>query len=101
MTPERTKAAPRRSRTSTSNTAADDDFANDEDNLPHACREKSLSKCHKQRIENKRRRDELRDVCYRLKDVLPVSNQKSSKVSVLNRGKFALCFMFFPTFGPC
>jgi hypothetical protein len=100
MTPERTKAAARRSRTSTSNTAADDAFASDEDDLPHACREKSVSKCHKQRIENKQRRcDELRDVCCRLKDVLPVSNQKSTRVSVLNRGKFALCFMFLPTFG--
>ena len=41
----------------------------------------------KQRIESEpRRRDELRDGYARLKDVLPVSNQKSSKVSLLERG---------------
>lgn len=41
----------------------------------------------KQRIEaEQRRRDELRDGYARLKDVLPVSNQKSSKVSLLERG---------------
>lgn len=43
----------------------------------------------KQRIEaEQRRRDELRDGYARLKDVLPVSNQKSSKVSLLERGMF-------------
>lgn len=42
----------------------------------------------RQRIEaEQRRRDELRDGYARLKDVLPVSNQKSSKVSLLERGK--------------
>ena len=41
----------------------------------------------RQRIEaEQRRRDELRDGYARLKDVLPVSNQKSSKVSLLERG---------------
>ncbi|KII94007.1 hypothetical protein PLICRDRAFT_100660 [Plicaturopsis crispa FD-325 SS-3] len=40
----------------------------------------------KQRIEaEQRRRDELRDGYAKLKDVLPVSNQKSSKVSLLER----------------
>lgn len=40
----------------------------------------------RQRIESEqRRRDELRDGYRRLKDVLPVSNQKSSKVSLLDR----------------
>ncbi|KAI6153983.1 hypothetical protein BKA82DRAFT_4096075 [Pisolithus tinctorius] len=40
----------------------------------------------KQRIESEqRRRDELRDGYRRLKDALPVSNQKSSKVSLLDR----------------
>ncbi|KAI0783343.1 hypothetical protein C8Q75DRAFT_442400 [Abortiporus biennis] len=40
----------------------------------------------RQRIEaEQRRRDELRDGYARLKDVLPVSNQKSSKVSLLER----------------
>ena len=43
----------------------------------------------RQRIEaEQRRRDELRDGYARLKDVLPVSNQKSSKVSLLERGIF-------------
>lgn len=42
----------------------------------------------RQRIEaEQRRRDELRDGYARLKDVLPVSNQKSSKVALLERGK--------------
>ncbi|TDL28136.1 hypothetical protein BD410DRAFT_835375 [Rickenella mellea] len=40
----------------------------------------------RQRIESEqRRRDELREGYRRLKDVLPVSNQKSSKVSLLDR----------------
>lgn len=40
----------------------------------------------RQRIESEqRRRDELRDGYRRLKDSLPVSNQKSSKVSLLDR----------------
>jgi len=40
----------------------------------------------RQRIEaEQRRRDELRDGYARLKDALPVSNQKSSKVSLLER----------------
>ena len=43
----------------------------------------------RQRIEaEQRRRDELRDGYAKLKDALPVSNQKSSKVSLLERGKF-------------
>jgi hypothetical protein len=41
----------------------------------------------RQRIEaEQRRRDELRDGYTRLKDILPLSNQKSSKVSLLERG---------------
>jgi hypothetical protein len=40
----------------------------------------------KQRIESEqRRRDELRDGYARLKDTLPATNQKSSKVSLLDR----------------
>jgi hypothetical protein len=40
----------------------------------------------RQRIESEqRRRDELREGYRRLKDSLPVSNQKSSKVSLLDR----------------
>jgi hypothetical protein len=45
----------------------------------------------RQRIESEqRRRDELREGYRRLKDSLPVSNQKSSKVSLLDRGMFLL-----------
>lgn len=40
----------------------------------------------RQRIEaEQKRRDELRDGYAKLKDVLPVSNQKSSKVNLLER----------------
>lgn len=40
----------------------------------------------RQRIEaEQRRRDDLRDGYARLKDVLPVSNQKNSKVALLER----------------
>lgn len=40
----------------------------------------------RQRIESEqRRRDELRDGYRRLKEALPISNQKSSKVSLLDR----------------
>jgi hypothetical protein len=47
---------------------------------------KRREEVRKQRIESEqRRRDELRDGYRRLKDVLPVSNQKSSKVSLLDR----------------
>ena len=47
----------------------------------------------RQRIEaEQRRRDELRDGYARLKDVLPVSNQKSSKVSLLERGPYISLF---------
>ncbi|KAJ7899520.1 hypothetical protein B0H14DRAFT_3779490, partial [Mycena olivaceomarginata] len=39
-----------------------------------------------QRIDaEQRRRDELRDGYAKLKDVLPVSSEKSSKVALLNR----------------
>jgi hypothetical protein len=45
----------------------------------------------RQRIEaEQRRRDELRDGYAKLKDVLPVSNQKSSKVSLLERGNYSI-----------
>lgn len=49
---------------------------------------KRREEIRRQRIESEqRRRDELRDGYRRLKDVLPVSNQKSSKVSLLDRGE--------------
>ena len=54
------------------------------ENLAHSRKEAT----RRQRIEaEQRRRDELRDGYAKLKDVLPVSNQKSSKVSLLERGR--------------
>jgi hypothetical protein len=45
-----------------------------------------LEEIRRQRTESEQRRcDELRDGYRRLKDALPVSNQKSSKVSLLDR----------------
>lgn len=87
---KRRKTVARWSSTSASNMTGDDDFASDKDDLP-VLHEVNVSKrreeVRKQRIESKqRRRDELHNGYRRLKDVLPVSNQKSSKVSLLNRG---------------
>lgn len=49
---------------------------------------KRREEIRRQRIESEqRRRDELRDGYRKLKEVLPASNQKSSKVSLLDRGK--------------
>ena len=48
----------------------------------------------RQRIESEqRRRDELREGYARLKDTLPRTPQKSSKVVLLDRGKCAYCCM--------
>ncbi|KAH7334330.1 hypothetical protein B0J17DRAFT_720740 [Rhizoctonia solani] len=68
----------------------DDDFESDGDAFRGAPQEvvvqRRREEIRKQRIESEqRRRDELRDGYRRLKDVLPVSNQKSSKVSLLDR----------------
>lgn len=50
----------------------------------------------RQRIESEqRRRDELRDGYAKLKFALPISNQKSSKVSLLDRGK-SICTCDYP-----
>jgi len=68
-----------------------DDFSDDDDdfapaNVPAASNEVRREEIRRQRIESEqRRRDELRDGYRRLKDALPVSNQKSSKVSLLDR----------------
>lgn len=52
------------------------------ENLAHSRKEAT----RRQRIEaEQRRRDELRDGYAKLKEVLPISNQKSSKVSLLER----------------
>jgi hypothetical protein len=57
----------------------------------------------RQRIEaEQRRRDELRDGYAKLKDVLPVSNQKSSKVSLLERGNHSISrIKSIANFQPC
>ena len=69
--------------TATSKSSAANDPI-DADRLPLSCRRRE--EIRRQRIESEqRRRDELRDGYRRLKDVLPVSNQKSSKVSLLDR----------------
>ena len=51
----------------------------------------------RQRIESEqRRRDELRDGYARLKAVLPPSTAKSSKVSLLDRGRLSLLSISSP-----
>lgn len=72
-----------------------DDFASDDDEEDFAPSTSAANsdmrreEIRRQRIESEqRRRDELRDGYRRLKDVLPVSNQKSSKVSLLDRGMY-------------
>ena len=77
--------------------ASKDDYGSDDDEedyapqLASANTDQRREEIRRQRIESEqRRRDELRDGYRRLKDVLPVSNQKSSKVSLLDRGKLLL-----------
>lgn len=72
--------------------AGSDDFASDDDEefnplVTNASNnEVRREEIRRQRIESEqRRRDELRDGYRRLKEALPVSNQKSSKVSLLDR----------------
>ncbi|CAL1694218.1 unnamed protein product [Somion occarium] len=68
-----------------------DEFDSDNDEeynamIPAANNEQRREEIRRQRIESEqRRRDELRDGYRRLKEALPVSNQKSSKVSLLDR----------------
>ncbi|KAF9817768.1 hypothetical protein IEO21_03227 [Rhodonia placenta] len=72
---------------------ASDEFASDDEDVDFnpgnvANNEMRREEIRRQRIESEqRRRDELRDGYRRLKDALPVSNQKSSKVSLLDRGE--------------
>ena len=88
-TPSPTSSSGRRSRGRS--------ISDDDDNMGVGMAE-SLANTRKeatrrQRIEaEQRRRDELRDGYARLKEVLPVSNQKSSKVSLLERGLFDFDF---------
>lgn len=68
------------------------DFEEDDDFAPHAASdgkpERRREDIRRQRIESEqRRRDELREGYNRLKSALPPSNQKSSKASILERGK--------------
>ena len=84
-TPSPTSSSGRRSR---GQSISDDDMLGTVADLANTRKEAT----RRQRIEaEQRRRDELRDGYARLKDVLPVSNQKSSKVSLLERGAFSLC----------
>jgi hypothetical protein len=74
----------------------DDDASDDDDDFqPQAQNPDSRRETiRKQRIESEqRRRDELRDGYARLKDTLPASNQKSSKVSLLDRATSHLRYL--------
>jgi hypothetical protein len=90
-----TRAAHRR-RASRSNDDSDED---DEDfpatiNMSAGGADSRRETIRKQRIESEqRRRDELRDGYARLKDTLPASNQKSSKVSLLDRATSHLRYL--------
>ena len=87
-TPSPTSSTGRRSR---------DRSVSDEDEAMGVGMAESLANTRKeatrrQRIEaEQRRRDELRDGYAKLKDALPISNQKSSKVSLLERGMSRSC----------
>jgi len=113
-TPSPTSSSGRRGRGRSLNDSDDEEGmgATFGQNLAHSRKEAT----RRQRIEaEQRRRDELRDGYAKLKDVLPVSNQKSSKVSLLERGLRYLTFdglqrlidttvvvvpMVVPTLGP-
>ncbi|KAJ7897373.1 hypothetical protein B0H14DRAFT_2557967 [Mycena olivaceomarginata] len=85
--PARTRA-PRRKptrRDDDSDEEEDDDFQPTANSLVGGA-DSRRETIRKQRIESEqRRRDELRDGYARLKDTLPATNQKSSKVSLLDR----------------
>jgi hypothetical protein len=84
-------SVPRTGRERKRRASKQDDFSDDDDDFapasaPTASNEVRREEIRRQRIESEqRRRDELRDGYRRLKDALPVSNQKSSKVSLLDR----------------
>jgi len=88
-----TRAAHRR-KASRSTTQDESDDEDDEEFKPgslntatDASRDSRRETVRKQRIESEqRRRDELREGYARLKETLPASNQKASKVSILDRG---------------
>ncbi|KZV69716.1 hypothetical protein PENSPDRAFT_675975 [Peniophora sp. CONT] len=85
-------------------TKSSDDFSDDDDDYAPAVPQTGVSgsggpmnrreEVRRQRIESEqRRRDELRDGYRRLKDVLPISNQKSSKVALLDRATTHIRFI--------
>ncbi|TFY82272.1 hypothetical protein EWM64_g1735 [Hericium alpestre] len=81
-TPSPSGSSGRRSRGRSFNDSDEDMGVSIAESIAHTRKEAT----RRQRIEaEQRRRDELRDGYARLKDVLPVSNQKSSKVSLLER----------------
>jgi len=91
-----TRAAHKRKRSTTTQDETDDD--DDEEFKPGGStsvanndansRDSRRETVRKQRIESEqRRRDELREGYARLKETLPASNQKASKVSILDRGE--------------
>ncbi|THH19673.1 hypothetical protein EW146_g1538 [Bondarzewia mesenterica] len=81
-TPSPSGSSGRRSRGRSFNDSDEDMGVSLAESIAHTRKEAT----RRQRIEaEQRRRDELRDGYARLKDVLPVSNQKSSKVSLLER----------------
>ncbi|OCH90055.1 hypothetical protein OBBRIDRAFT_629591 [Obba rivulosa] len=82
--------AKKRARANTGASGADDFISDDDEEFnpsgPSLSNDVRREEIRRQRIESEqRRRDELRDGYRRLKDALPVSNQKSSKVSLLDR----------------
>jgi len=90
--PSRVAAAHRRTRSTRSHDSDDEDDeefkpdSNAGSNNESAPRDSRRETVRKQRIESEqRRRDELRDGYTRLKDVLPPTNMKASKVSLLER----------------
>jgi hypothetical protein len=85
VSPARTKPTHNR-RSSRSNDESDDDDEEFRPTTATGATDSRRETIRRQRIESEqRRRDELRDGYARLKDTLPSSNQKSSKVSLLDR----------------
>jgi hypothetical protein len=85
----RTRASKKRA--SKADESDDDDEDGDFQPITAATTSDKREEIRRQRIESEqRRRDELREGYKRLKDALPPSNQKSSKVSLLDRGEFPL-----------
>lgn len=79
--------------------AKQDDSEDEEDDVdfeptPNASKGDKREEIRRQRIESEqRRRDELREGYRRLKDALPSSNQKSSKVALLDRAVTHIRYM--------